>query len=277
MIMSNSPAVPKGFDSIKKGVPLKLSLGEEAIKQMGVNLKYAWAGFPVESFVSEGVEGVQDLEFMDRGRFIASLFHKYLPAYREAIEILVKSMTPARTEVVDIGSSMHFYLPYGSYIGQYGVEEDYLDVSLYALKELTLRHTSEFAIRPFLIAYEERVMAQVMEWIEDENPHLRRLCSEGTRPILPWGIRLPSFLENPEKTRPILEALKNDEELYVRRSVANHLGDIAKKHPEWVFALCEKWLTDGASPELKWVIRHAVRYWAKRERAEALELRIMAK
>ena len=276
--MSNLPAVPSGPGHIVKGVPLKNALGDEAVRQLAANMEYAWTEFPTEQFITEASAGIAPLEFMDRGRLIATTLHKYLPVpYSEAIRVLIKSMTPARVDVVDIGSSMHFYLPYGSFIAQYGVQEEDLETSIMALRELTLRYTAEFAIRPYFLEFEERMLEQMMVWIMDENPHVRRLCCEGTRPILPWGTRLPAFLEDPQKTLPILEALKDDEELYVRRSVANHLGDIAKKHPEWVFELCHKWLDEGASTELKWVIRHAVRYWAKKERSEALELRIKAK
>ena len=62
----------------------------------------------------------------------------------------------------------------------------------------------------------------------DENCHVRRLVSEGTRPRLPWASRLPEFQRNPEPVLELLEKLKNDPELYVRRSVANNLNDIAK-------------------------------------------------
>ncbi len=58
--------------------------------------------------------------------------------------------------------------------------------------------------------------------------------------------------------------------------VANSLGDIAKDHPDLVFKLCDEWLS-SANKELKWVIRHAVRYYAKKEHPKALELRVKAK
>jgi len=118
---------------------------------------------------------------------------------------------------------------------------------------------------------------QVSKWLSDPNPHVRRLCSEGTRPKLPWGKRIKSFVANPQPTLPILEHLKNDESLYVRRSVANHLGDIAKDHPEIAFSTCERWLNEGASNQLKWVVRHAVRYHAKKGDDRALEIRSRAK
>lgn len=75
---------------------------------------------------------------------------------------------------------------------------------------------------------------------------------------------------------PILEALKDDPSLYVRRSVANHLGDIAKDHPELAFSICERWL-EGASGERRWVIQYALRHPAKKGVADAVRLRSAAK
>ena len=75
---------------------------------------------------------------------------------------------------------------------------------------------------------------------------------------------------------PILEALKDDADLYVRRSVANHLGDIAKDHPALAFQVCGRWL-EGATPERRWLIRHAVRHPAKKGVAEAVRLRLAAR
>ncbi len=62
----------------------------------------------------------------------------------------------------------------------------------------------------------------------------------------------------------------------MRRSVANHLGDIAKDHVDWACAVCERWLED-ASNERKWLIRHALRYPARKGHATALELRSAAR
>ena len=104
----------------------------------------------------------------------------------------------------------------------------------------------------------------------------RRLCSEGSRPRLPWAQRIPAFVENPAPVLPILEALKDDPDLYARRSVANHLGDIAKGRPELAFEICERWLKE-ASAERKWLIRHAVRHPAKSGVKAALRLRKTAR
>jgi len=123
---------------------------------------------------------------------------------------------------------------------------------------------------------QERTLTRINEWVFDPDPHVRRLCSEGTRLRLPWAPRIPAFINDPSPVLSILEALKDDKVLYVRRSVANHLGDIAKDHPEIVFAICEQWLID-ATKDVKWLIRHALRYPAKKQNKIALQIRAAAK
>ncbi|MFT5216198.1 MAG: 3-methyladenine DNA glycosylase AlkC, partial [Glaciecola sp.] len=138
------------------------------------------------------------------------------------------------------------------------------------------RFTCEYSIRPFIVNEQHKTMQVLYKWMNDEDPHIRRLCSEGTRPRLPWSTKIDSFVKDPSPTIAILEHLKNDPDLYVRRSVANHLGDIAKDHLDLVLGICEKWLVN-ASTELKWVIRHALRNPEKKGHAKAIEIRRKAK
>ena len=153
---------------------------------------------------------------------------------------------------------------------------DPFETSMAAQYELTRRFSAEFSMRPFVIQWPERTLTRLLEWTRDPDPHVRRLCSEGTRPRLPWAIRIPALILDPRPVIPILEALRDDPEEYVRRSVANHLGDIAKDHPELAFEICERWMP-GASEDRKWLIRHAVRHPAKKGIAAALRLRELAK
>ena len=124
--------------------------------------------------------------------------------------------------------------------------------------------------------HQERTLSRLKEWVSDPDPHVRRLCSEGSRPRLPWAPRIPAFVEDPSPILTILESLKSDQSSYVRRSVANNLGDIAKDHPDLVFEICESWLSD-ATKEVKWVIRHALRHPAKSGNKIAIQLRGKAK
>ena len=102
------------------------------------------------------------------------------------------------------------------------------------------------------------------------------MCSEGSRSRLPWAGRLKSLAEDPTPVIPILEELKDDVDGYVRRSVANHVGDIAKDDLELALTLCEKWL-ENSSRALKKVIRHAVRNPIKNGNFRAFAIRKAAK
>jgi 3-methyladenine DNA glycosylase AlkC len=219
---------------------------------------------------------------MERGQHLAQALRRCLPEpYAKALGILLATLTPPHAQTDGLGLAVFFYLPHSCFIAEYGLEpshnggHDPFEISLRAQYELTRRFTAEFSIRSFLLRHPERTLARLREWTSDPDPHVRRLCSEGTRPRLPWGKRLPAFIADPAPLLPILEALKNDPSLYVRRSVANHLGDIAKDHPELVFGLCERWL-NGASKEVRWLIRHALRHPAKKSNRTALELRAAA-
>ena len=101
--------------------------------------------------------------------------------------------------------------------------------------------TAEFAVRPFIIKHEARMIAQMTAWTEHDNEHVRRLASEGCRPALPWGQALTSFKKDPSPVLQILERLKADPSLYVRKSVANNLNDISKTHPDLITELARDW------------------------------------
>ncbi|HRP06531.1 MAG TPA: hypothetical protein PLV87_16585 [Opitutaceae bacterium] len=278
------PRIPAAPQSIQKGVPLKTLLDTEAVDCLAQNLSLVYPNFEVELFRQDAVDGLAPLGLMQRGQHIAIALRRHLPGvYREAIGIILDSLTPMHTDADEFGLAEFFYLPHGFFISNFGTDRkhnggvDPFETSMTALYALTTRSTSEFAIRTFLIQHQDRMLSQIMEWTHDPNPHVRRLCSEGTRPRLPWAKRIPSLISNPRLTAPILEALKNDSSLYVRRSVANHLGDIAKDHPDTAFEICERWLREDPSPELKWVILHAVRHPAKKRNVSALTIQAAAR
>src|SRR5690606_17634656 len=135
--------------------------------------------------------------------------------------------------------------PISEFISNNGVSD--FDNSIEALKTLTPYFTSEFAIRPFIISDHQRTLKYLRSWTTDENFHVRRLVSEGSRPMLTWGQKLNLFIAKPELTIPLLNKLKYDDELYVRKSVANHLNDIAKFNPDLVVRTLKEW--QQACPE----------------------------
>ena len=277
------PTIPCAPRAIRKGSPLKALLHREAVECLAQNILYVHENFEAIAFCESALAGMEPLGLMQRGRHVARALRQFLPEnYSDALDILIASLTPIRTEAEAFGLAELFYLPHSFFISGYGQDmsgndgKDPFDVSMNALYALTTRFTSEFASRPFLIEQQDRTLVRIDAWLNDPNPHVRRLCSEGTRPRLPWGKRIPAFIADPRPVMPILEALKNDGSLYVRRSVANHLGDIAKDNPAAVFTMCEQWLRDGASKDLKWLIRHAIRHPARKGDARALEIRAAA-
>ncbi|NQX12350.1 DNA alkylation repair protein [Microbacteriaceae bacterium VKM Ac-2855] len=148
-----------------------------------------------------------------------------------------------------------------------GAEQDF-DDALQLLSELTPRLSAEFAIRRLLAHDLDRALERIQPWTLHPNEHVRRLASEGTRAYLPWAIRVPALTARPDATLPILDALHADESEYVRRSVANHLNDLARHAPELVVATASRWHDAGS----EWVVRHGLRTLIKKADPDALAL-----
>ena len=142
--------------------------------------------------------------------------------------------------------------------------------ALRSLHAITQRFTAEWAIRPFIVAQPALVFATLQRWTTDPSAHVRRLVSEGSRPRLPWGLQLKSLIADPSPALPLLRALQDDPSEYVRRSVANHLNDIAKDHP----AIVVQWLAEhlpGAPPQRQRLLKHASRTLIKQGHPEVMK------
>jgi 3-methyladenine DNA glycosylase AlkC len=270
--------------TIPTGVPLKAILSPKLIQLIGESVRRVWPKFPGRVFAGEAADGLDQLELMDRGRHIGRALARHLPGpFSRQAQTLVASMGPELTRTEGNGLAVFFYLPHSFFISECGLED--VSCSLAAMYEVTKRFTAEFCIRPFLVRYRDVCLSRLRDWARDPSPHVRRLVSEGTRPRLPWALRLTEFQRNPHFTLPLLELLKDDPEPYVRRSVANHIGDILKDSPETGFAVCQRWLkevskkstTPAVARSRKWIVRHAVRLPAKAKDESALALREQAR
>jgi 3-methyladenine DNA glycosylase AlkC len=158
--------------------------------------------------------------------------------------------------------------PVGEYIARCGLAHPVR--ALQALHGLTQRFTAEFAIRPFIEHHPDLSFATLKRWVDDDSAHVRRLVSEGSRPRLPWGQQLKALIRDPSPTLPLLQSLQDDVSPYVRRSVANHLNDIAKDHPK----LIAQWLKQHlpqASDERRTLLKHASRTLIKAGDAAVLK------
>ena len=243
--------------------PFKNLFNESVINGMGEQFALAWADFDQAGFFSAATENLDALELKQRSDQITDAMATYLPAdFGKAAAIMLASLAPddehdfKRRQAGPRGLSGWAVMPMAHYVGLYGSGS--FDLSMRLFKALTKRSSSEFGIRFLLLEEPERTLSVLREWTSDPNKHVRRLVSEGTRPRLPWGMRLPAFIEDPTPLLPLLEALKDDDEEYVRRSVANNLNDIAKDHPDMVAGIAGAWLKN-ASKDRKRLIKHACR------------------
>ncbi|MDX6767424.1 MAG: hypothetical protein SFU85_11610 [Candidatus Methylacidiphilales bacterium] len=249
--------------------PLKNAFGPEVAAGIARQILRVHRAFPIQPFLRDVRKGYHALNLMARGRHIAHALKKHLPAeYPKAVGILQESLG-SRPDSTGNALASFFYLPHTQFVSEFGLE--HLAVSLKAQYELTKRFTAEFSIRPFLVRYPKETLARLHEWCEDPDVHVRRLVSEGTRPRLPWGMRLKHFQRDPSPVLALLEKLRDDPELYVRRSVANNLNDIGKDHPDLLARTAARWLK-GASPERRWIVGHALRSAVKRGEPGALRV-----
>lgn len=241
----------------------------DTAKALGRQLKGAHSQFDSAKFVRQAVKNLDDLEMMARVSQFAAAMRAGLPNdLDEALGIIERSLPPILPDCEQVTDG-YLQWPVGQFIADYGVE--HFEASFSCMVALTQRFSSEFAIRPFVQRYPDEVFARLLKLTEHESPHVRRWCSEGVRTRLPWGKRLDELIANPAPIFPILEKLKDDSELYVRKSVANNLNDIAKDHPDRVVKLGARWLKK-ATAERKWVVRQALRTLVKAGHEGALEV-----
>jgi len=206
-------------------------------------------------------------ELKQRMKHLAHVLQQFLHQdYKRDIQTIIECVHYLKGDSESHQSFQYLFL--AEYVEIYGRED--VTLSLKAIEELTQYTSCEFAIRPFLIKHPSTVMEQMLKWSTHKNASVRRLSSEGCRPRLPWGMAISAFKKDPTLILPILENLKDDESLYVRKSVANNLNDIAKDNPDVVVDLIKKW--KGKSEYTDWIIKHGCRTLLKKVHTEVLGL-----
>ena len=250
--------------------PLKNQYGPEVPARLAREVAAVYPGFDREAFLADALAGYGALDLMARGRHLATVLHRHLPAdFEAAVGVLLASVQAAPPPEAATAMAPFFYLPHTCFVAAFGL--GHFEASMRAQHLLTQRFTAEFSIRPFLQHHTQATLERLAQWATDPSHHVRRLVSEGTRPRLPWGQRLRAFQQDPTPVLALLERLKDDPELYVRRSVANNLNDIGKDHPAVLVDTARRWLP-GASPERRWLVEHALRFAVKRGDAGALDV-----
>ncbi len=240
---------------------LKDNYDRAYLRRLAAEIAKAEPAFPRQKMLKFIFDSAwEQKELKQRMRHIAQGLQRFLPQdYGTALKVL-KQAAP------QFGGFEAMFFP--DFVEVYGLED--WELSMSALEHFTRYSSSEFAVRPFIVQDRKRMLRQLKIWATSKNEHVRRLASEGSRPRLPWAMALPDFKKDPGPVLPILEKLKTDPSEYVRRSVANHLNDISKDHPELVIQLAKQWIS--GKPETRWVVKHGCRTLLKQGRPETLAL-----
>lgn len=249
---------------------MKSGLSTGAVKRICAVLTEIIDDFPSQSFSDDAVKDLDDLALKQRVGYLIDVLADYLPTdFEKTADILLQ--VKQHWDWGDNNDALSGFAawPLIDYVAVHGLNHPSL--ALAVLKDLTSLFSAEFAIRPFITEHFDISYAILLAWTADSDEHVRRLASEGMRPRLPWGKRLNQFCDDPDAIFPILERLKDDTSLYVRKSVANNLNDISKDNPDKVIALCEDW-NQVATSERKWIIRQALRSLVKEGREEVFPL-----
>lgn len=213
--------------------------------------------FQGKKFIKEVEQKVKGQTYTQRVGTIAELLQKHLPAYYQtALRILVAILGEENPNETGMFTHYYWILPIGRFVQEYGTA--HFELSVKAIEEITKRNTGEYCIRPYIRKYPEKSLKIIEEWAKSPNFHLRRLASEGLRPKLPWASKLDTFIHHPEPVFRILELLKEDEILFVKKSVANHLTDYLKVNYEAVLPLIRRWQTSD-NKHTQWIVKRATR------------------
>ena len=261
--------------AIKKATTFSLKdqlFNKERVRELRGALERAQPSFRGRAFEKQVLDQFPELELKERIAWIVTVLEKHLPSsFEEAREVLLRALPePLDPSLTDDDFGQFIWVVPGEYVAQHGCSEEHLSSSLEFLRESTKRFSAENAIRPFLRDFPKETMAFVRRCTKDDNYHVRRLASEGIRPLLPWSPRVDLPLDG---IVGVLDLLHRDSTRYVTRSVANNLNDVSKLDPDLALATLERWLEKGEpDAELRWVVRHASRTLLKEDHPRALSM-----
>ncbi|MBI3883291.1 MAG: DNA alkylation repair protein [Sphingobacteriales bacterium] len=210
-------------------------------------------------------EDFNNKELKERMKHTTKVLYDFLPADFSKAAILIPAIITELKKNNTSGRLEFIFFP--DYVETYGIND--FESSIKAIEFITHFVSCEFAVRPFIVQYGDKMIDQMKNWSLHKSEDVRRLASEGCRPRLPWGMGLATLKKDPAPILPILENLKNDPSEYVRRSVANNLNDIAKDNPELVLKIAASW--KGKSKETDAIIKHGSRTLLKQGHTEILK------
>jgi len=255
--------------------PFKNLINAGTVEVIAAHLARVAPAFPAARFGALALPGLEALEMKARAMQLCDALQATLPdEFERAADWIEAALAPAcpMSSHVDrdhaAGLAGWSLWAAGEFVARRGIHHP--ERALRALHAITQRFTAEWALRPFVLQHPQLTFATLARWVDDPSEHVRRLVSEGTRPRLPWGLQLKTLIDDPSPTLPLLRALQDDASEYVRRSVANHLNDIAKDHPDLVASWLREHLGDASKQRLA-LLRHASRTLIKRGHPATLQ------
>ena len=242
-----------------------LLFNQKKITKLADEIHKVFPTFDKKLFIEKTVSKFPELELKARISWITEMLREFLPDnYKEATTIILKALPPENDRnKTDNDFGDFIYAPYAYFVAKYGCTNEFLQFSLNALKEITMRFSAEDAIRYFLNTFPEETLKVLYIWAKDEHYHVRRLVSEGTRPKLPWAQKISIDYK---RTIPLLDMLFADTTRFVTRSVANHLNDISKIDSNLVLETLKHWQDSGTQreEEMLFIINHSLRTLIKK-------------
>lgn len=231
--------------------------GADLAAMLSEKLLAVFPDFNHGSYIAAVEEHCGNLGYSARVELHADEIQRHLPDdFVRASRILISILGEENEDETGMFSKFYWIMPIGKYIEKYGLQ--HFEQSMSAIEAITKRNTGEYAIRPFIRRYPEQALRKMMEWARSENFHLRRLASEGLRPKLPWATKLDTFVNQPKPVFAVLEVLKEDEVMFVKKSVANHLTDWLKVNREPTAKLLKRWRRSD-NKHTQWIIQRATR------------------
>lgn len=231
--------------------------------EMAHKFSSVYPEFNTTKFISLLEPTLNQLEFNDRQELFANAIKTCIPlSYKDTIALFYKILGPELKISTGMFTEGYWLWPISRYVELFGAED--FDTSTAFCIELTKRFTSEYAMRPVILAHPEASMDILMTWSLDSNARVRRMASECIRIRLPWAKKMNTALIYFESYKIILTNLKDDTDKTIQKSVANNLNDLYKEDVDKFNEIVESWQQEDMSDACKWIIKHGSRTMNKK-------------
>lgn len=173
---------------------LKNRYNDESLRALALSINTVYPPFQVDDFVNGIMDETWDgLELKARMRQITINLGRYLPDdYEQALGVIDKIVAGYPE-----GFNDFTLMCFPDFVEVYGQEERHWNLSMAALERYTSSSSSEFAVRPFIINHEERMMRQMAAWARHGNEHVRRACQRGLPPSTAVGTGVGQLQKRP--------------------------------------------------------------------------------